>query len=161
MASKRKIAANQRNARKSTGPRSGVGKRRASRNSRRHGLSSRGASSAERATRVEELARQISGLATDVVPFEWARDAADAEFDLAQIRQVKIAVIQRMLALCQPPTRPSSESLSKTVTRSAKPESLVEAVRLALPELLKLDRYEQHAAVVRERSLRAIKCNQK
>jgi hypothetical protein len=38
MASERQIAANRRNARKSTGPRSGAGKKRASRNAYRHGL---------------------------------------------------------------------------------------------------------------------------
>ena len=38
MASDRQIAANRRNARKSTGPRSGAGKKRARRNAYRHGL---------------------------------------------------------------------------------------------------------------------------
>lgn len=40
---------------------------------------------------------------------------------------------------------------------SAEPERLAEAVRRALPELLKLDRYERRAAAVSERSVRAIK----
>jgi hypothetical protein len=38
MASERQIAANRRNARKSTGPRSAAGKKRASRNAYRYGL---------------------------------------------------------------------------------------------------------------------------
>jgi len=38
MASERQIAANRRNARKSSGPHSGAGKKRASRNAYRHGL---------------------------------------------------------------------------------------------------------------------------
>ena len=37
------------------------------------------------------------------------------------------------------------------------PERLAAAVRRALPELRKLDRYERRAALLRERSVRAIK----
>lgn len=39
---------------------------------------------------------------------------------------------------------------------TAQPERLAEAVRRALPELRKLDRYERHAATLRDRSVRAI-----
>jgi hypothetical protein len=43
-----------------------------------------------------------------------------------------------------------------TTMPSAEPERLTEAVRRALPELVKLDRYERRAAAARERSIRAI-----
>jgi hypothetical protein len=98
VASKRKIEANRRNARKSTGPRSSAGKRRTSRNSYRHGFSTRVTSSAERTKRIERLTRKIAGNATDVVILECARDAAQAELDLAQVRRAKVALIERMLA---------------------------------------------------------------
>jgi len=39
---------------------------------------------------------------------------------------------------------------------SAEPERSAEAVRRAVPELLKLDRYEGRAAALRERSVRTI-----
>jgi hypothetical protein len=97
VASERKIAANRRNARKSTGPRSSVGKKRTRRNSYRHGLSATVISSAERTKSIEELARQIAGHTHDAVVQECARDAAQAALDLAQIRRVKIALIERML----------------------------------------------------------------
>ena len=40
---------------------------------------------------------------------------------------------------------------------SAGPERVVEAVRRALPELLRLDRYERRAATKREQSILSIK----
>jgi hypothetical protein len=40
---------------------------------------------------------------------------------------------------------------------SAEADRLAEAVRRALPELIKLDRYERRAAALRDRGLRALK----
>ena len=98
MTSEKKIAANRRNAQKSTGPRSSAGKRRTRRNAYRHGLTAGVTSSAKHSERIERLAREIAGNATDVLTLEYARDAAQAELDLAQIRRVKIALIERMSA---------------------------------------------------------------
>ena len=98
VSSEKKIAANRRNAQKSTGPRSSAGKRRTSSNAYRHGLTAGVTSSAKDAERIERLAREIAGSATDVLTLEYARDAAQAELDLAQIRRVKIALIERMSA---------------------------------------------------------------
>jgi hypothetical protein len=61
MASERQIAANRRNARKSTGPRSGAGMKRASRNAYRHGLILGITSTAALAKLLDKLARKIAG----------------------------------------------------------------------------------------------------
>ena len=61
MATERQIAANRRNARKSTGPRSSAAKKRASRNAYRHGLTLSLTSSPELAKRLDALARKIAG----------------------------------------------------------------------------------------------------
>jgi hypothetical protein len=176
VASQRKLAANRCNARKSTGPRSSSGKRRSRGNSYRHGLAGSVTSSAQRSKRIERLARKIAGNATDVVVLECARDAAQAEFDLAQIRQVKVALVGRFLAFgeLQAPDIESTRELIRVLKAfergapfpipveaaatmpSAEHERLAEAVRRALPELLKLDRYERRAAARRERSLHSI-----
>jgi hypothetical protein len=101
--------------------------------------------------------------------------AAQAEFDLARIRQVKVAVIERMLALADSgvPQAFRSQSQIKRFPEafdrgtmivsepveaegtmpSAEPEHSAEAMRRALPELIKLDRYERRAAALRERSM--------
>jgi hypothetical protein len=97
MASERQIAANRRNARHSTGPRSTSGKKRASGNAFRHGLT-KPISSAEFEREVEKLAGQIAGATEDPISLELARNAAAAELELARVRRVKAALIDRVAA---------------------------------------------------------------
>ena len=99
MASERQIAANRSNARKSTGPRSSAARKRTSRNAYRHGLTSSLTSSAAFAKRLDELARKIAGNSKDDIILELARAAAQSELDLARVRQVKVALIDRVSAL--------------------------------------------------------------
>lgn len=131
------------------------------------------ASSAQRAKRIERLARKIAGDATDVIILECARAAAQAEFDLAQVLQVKGALIERMRTLREfdAPlrSRPTRQIIRTGATgmlsvpvqaegtmSSTEPERSGQAVRRVLPELVKLDRYERRAAARRERSVRII-----
>jgi len=150
MASERQIAANRCNARNSTGPRSTSGRKRASQNAFRHGLTKR-ISSAEFDREVETLARQIAGDTEDKLKIELARDAAEAELELVRVRRVKVALIERVTAFggfdaVDPlPAMPSQE-----------PQRTAEAVRRALPDLLKLYRYESRAITRRDRAIRAI-----
>jgi hypothetical protein len=95
MATDKQLAANRRNARRSTGPRSGGGKRRAGRNAYRHGLSLRISSIATFTTEVERLARKIAGGAEHEIILDRARAVAEAELDLARVRRAKIALIER------------------------------------------------------------------
>jgi hypothetical protein len=178
VASERQIAANQRNARKSTGPRSWAGKKRASRNSYRHGLSLSVTSSAAFAKQLHTLARKIAGRTKDAVQIEHARSAAQAELVLARVRRAKVALIERVCALEDPDALPvfSSdvqpiqlvETLRRqgftspepvdpsTTTPSQEPDRLAEAVRRVLPELLRLDRYERRASARRDQALRQL-----
>ena len=172
----RQIAANRRNARNSAGPRSRAGRKRASHNSQRHGLTATMAASAEWAKRVEMLARKIAGNTTDPVVLECAHSIAHAELDLARIRRVKVALIERMLAFGEfdePLVKISAHQTKKGLNKfvltgmisepvegallmpTTEPERSAEAVRRALPELLKLDRYERRATARRRRSLSA------
>jgi hypothetical protein len=98
MASERQIAANRRNARKSTGPRSGAGRKRASRNAYRHGLSLSITSSAAAAKQLEKLVRKIAGNSEDPILLERSRAFAQAELDLARVRRAKVALIERASA---------------------------------------------------------------
>jgi hypothetical protein len=181
MASERQIAANRRNARNSTGPRSTSGKKRASRNAFRHGLTKR-ISSAEFDRAVETLARQIAGDTEDKLKIELARDAAEAELEVARVRQVKVALIERVTAFGRfdVPKRFASAkdeaawimlryfgaTFSKGRPKfavdplpampSQEPQRTAEAVRRALPDLLKLHRYESRAVTRRDRAIRAM-----
>jgi hypothetical protein len=153
MVSDRQVAANRLNARKSTGPRSGGGKKRAGRNAYRHGLSLRISSIATFTREVERLARKIAGDAEREVTLERARSVAEAELDLARVRRATIVLIKRAQALgaldCSP-----SETCVPTLRQD--PQQAAEAIRRVLPELVRLDRYERRAASRRDQALRAL-----
>ena len=184
LASERQIAANRRNAVKSTGPRSGAGKKRVGKNAYRHGLSLNFTSAAYTA-QVEDLAGKIAGATTDTIVLEHARIAAEAELELRRVRRVRLALIERTSALgslttpthfpsklqesrwlialdnwtrekkgSRPP-HPKLEDPSATMPPQ-EPQRVSEAVRRTLPELIKLDRYERRAAARRDRAIRKI-----
>jgi hypothetical protein len=171
MATERQIAANRRNAGKSTGPRSRAGKRRARQNAYRHGLAAGPSSSATFTRNVEKLARKIAGSSKDPIILEHARDAAYAAFDVARIRRVKLALIERACApraLATPRLFNSVREAKRFLDFVVKGKTLptpdpvdlstmmltdAEAVRRALPELVKLDRYESRAARRRDKAI--------
>jgi hypothetical protein len=189
MASERQIAANRLNARKSTGPLSRAGKRRASRNAYRHGLASSRKPDAATARKLDQLARQIVGDSNSEIILELARSAAEAEFDLARVRLAGVALINRVSAFGA--IDPFFDKLAKDKAKwqrlraelrhfkaclsgaapqgpvpdfivsaenmpTQQPERTVEAVRRALPELVKLNRYQVRAASRRNRAIKEI-----
>jgi hypothetical protein len=173
MASERQIAANRRNASKSSGPRSAAGKKRASSNSYRHGLFSRRALTAV-TQEIGALARIIAE-ETGAIALEHARAAAEAEVDLNRIRDAKRALIDCSAVfgslgtplgfrtdvlsmeswLTTGPGRmlkwPEAEDFISTMPRE---EAEREAFRRMLPELIKLSLYEKRAAARRDRAIR-------
>jgi hypothetical protein len=180
MATERQIAANRLNARQSKGPRSKGAKERASQNAYRHGLSLSLTSSAAIAKRLDALARKIAGNSKNGLILQHARDAAHAELELERVRQVKVALIERASALgsldvpqvfssaaqgiCfvksilsgrSPPAMPQRIDPSATMP-TEEPGRTAEAIRRALPELAKLDRYESRAAARRDSAIRQI-----
>jgi hypothetical protein len=201
MASERQIAANRRNAGKSTGPRSRGAKRRTSMNAYRHGLAASCKTSLVIEKQLDALARQIAGDSTSDIVLALARSAAQAVFDLAHIRGVKLALIEQVSALGGIPQTydPFFESVRDINTRfqleqaelskedrqlikgylrlfkaslgrkartlsdpidppdtmpSEGTERTAEAVRRALPELVKLNRYEARAVSRRDQAIR-------
>ena len=183
MASERQIAANRRNARKSTGPRSGAGRNRASRNAYRHGLTLNIASTTEYAKQLETLVREIVGDTKDAFKLERARTIAEAELELARVRRAKVALIERASVFGElyPPQLTVARCIRlfnavfrrrniKAALRgrdidsieaaasmpSQEPERSAEAVRRVLPELRKLERYEHRAAARRDRAVAAL-----
>jgi hypothetical protein len=181
MASERQIAASRRNAAKSTGPRSASGKKRASKNAVRHGLT-KPMLGPEYTRALEALARQIAGDREDKLAMALARDAAEAELELARVRRMKVALIERVAVFgCfNPPrlfrqpkdeiawimqrdfgatrrgTHPNFAIASLPAMPAEEPERTAEAVRRALPELVKLTRYETRAVLRRDRAIREI-----
>jgi hypothetical protein len=183
MASARQVAANRRNAQKSTGPRTRAGKQRACRNAYRHGLSIQ-TDDGESCDAVESLVRRMVPGSTDQDLLQWAAVAARAHLELARIRQVKCDIIGRMAQFSA--LEPAAlfraraaemrylKSLFDKPLRKLKPiaplpipseaERDAEAVQRLLPELRKLDRYEARAHASWDRalgevSLRVSKCD--
>jgi hypothetical protein len=146
MASQKQIEANRRNARKSTGPRSASGKKRAGRNAFSHGLSGPMVG-AEFALAVEALAVRIledHGKVKVQNALASARQIAEADFEIARVQRIKVALIERA-AIDTLPSMPEDE-----------PQRTAEAVRRVLPELVRLNRYERRAAARRDRAIRCL-----
>ena len=177
MATQKQIAANRRNARRSTGPRSGVGKGRSGQNAYRHGLSAGVSAQAEYAKDIEMFAGKIAGNSTDVVVLECARTIAQAEIDLAHIRRLKVALISHVTALGEVKPVPTFQSLRKLKQLfkganrgelilpernelpempTTEPERSAEAVRRALPQLMSFNRYERRAAARRAQAMHTL-----
>jgi hypothetical protein len=184
MASERQTAANRRNAKKSTGPRSASGKKRSSNNAHRYGLA-KPMSSADFEEQLEKLARQIAGDSDDVATLILARVAAEAQLQLSRVKQVKKALIERAMVFgrLDSPSYFRSELaemrwlLAEIEWREGKrrfrlptpvvlnpcaplpedeSERATEAARRILSDLARLGRYESRAAGRRDRAIRTM-----
>lgn len=176
MASKRQIDANRGNASRSTGPKTKAGKQRSSRNALRHGLTSQLA--APGSAELEALARLLIDGDADPNCVELARNAARAHLNLVRIREVKsdmLARVNQFGALERAlPSRSGAEI--KFVMRRLRQlrvhlpahdghrepmsyveeEGATEAMRRLLPELHRIDRYEERAFDLRQRCFRRL-----
>jgi hypothetical protein len=177
MPTKKQLAANRQNARNSSGPRSSDGKARVGKNAYRHGLSTDARSSPAFEKQIEGLALQIAN--ADHINLADARALAAAEFDLDRVQRVKTALINRMhvFGALDPQflfssmaqevrfiklvywgkisgfPRPPDPSASMP---KEEPARMIEAIRRALPELEKLERYEKHATARLNRAISEI-----
>lgn len=182
MATERQIAANRRNAAKRTGPRSPSAKKRSSRNPLRHGLAASFAANPNEAAMIDKLAQQIAGPRQERLALAYAREAAAAHFELARVRRAKVELIRQVAEFgsIDPPKifnswkeewryikaslrnnntwlpLPIPPDPAETMPADAQ-ERVAEAIRRALPELAKLERYESRAIGRRNRALRAMR----
>jgi hypothetical protein len=138
MSSPRKLSANRSNARRSTGPRTSQGKARSKRNSWQHGLSVKQDASSPSGLEVQKLAAVLAGPNADPVRLHFATIAAEAEIELLRVRAVrKLLIGFRMMG------GPDRSTVG----------SDTQAYREALPDLLRLDRYERRASSRRNRAM--------
>lgn len=96
MSSDRQLAANRKNSRKSSGPRSAAGERRASRNALCHGLAAITYRAPAPAGDIDRLARAICGQDDDPLLFGAAVAIAHNHFALRTIKAQQVAVIERL-----------------------------------------------------------------
>ena len=142
--------ANSKRARGRTGPRTVAGKKRASRNARRHGLSISVTQDPYLSLEVERLASAVAGATPDGARLEQARAFAEAEFDLRRVRAA------RFMLLNPPGETPRVPDLG-----SASPYNLdqkkMNAILKNLPQALRLERYERRAMSRWKKALRALR----
>ena len=130
MASARQIAANRKNAQKSTGPRSEIARSQLRLHALRHGLAIPIGNDPAYQEDIEKLARTLSdGTQGDNGS---AREAAKAELDLLRIQKVRTGLFDKLY-------------------RADTPDGLTDLN----DKLSKLERYERRAFSRRKRALRA------
>ena len=88
-----RVRANRANAKKSTGPRTKLGKSASSRNATKHGLSVAPSLLVRPASEVESVARRIAGEGASTQRLCAATEIAEAEFDLMHARRVRIDLL--------------------------------------------------------------------
>ena len=135
MTSERKIAANQRNAKKSTGPRSSAGRAVSRLNALRHGLAVPIGNGSALGDAVEDLAKVLSSASGFQGVSEVAREAAEAQLDLSRIRKIRTHLYETIYFV-----------------DAAGRDRLAELN----DKLAKLERYERRAFSRRKRALRAM-----
>lgn len=131
MTSEARLAANRRNAARSTGPRTAAGKAASSRNARRHDLTS----PPPRQATAPVVAAGAAAIAADA-PLTGAAAARAAELavHLGRVRDVKRQAVERAQA-----------ALTREVPAPEPEMRTALALLAALPELLVLDEYERKA----------------
>lgn len=102
----RKAIANRNNAKRSTGPKSVLGKERSRSNALRHGLAVDVCADPELAADLERLAKILSEAAGEEEVSDQARLAAAAELDLLRIRRVQATMAGEL----QSETRPGNSA---------------------------------------------------
>jgi len=145
MTSEAKIAANRRNAQRSTGPRTALAKARVRRNGLRHGLAARVVGDPTEATEVDRAAAAICGPEADPLEREQALIVAEAQVILKRVRRVRAQLMEQMSQV--PPT----QDLDAPDTTST---SVVDLSAPYVDQLLRLERYERRALSRRKRAVR-------
>jgi hypothetical protein len=133
MTSAEAIAANRRNARRSTGPRTMAGKRKVAANALRHGVTANLPSDPAMGAVVRRTASVLAGPGASPARLALVMPIAEAEAELLRIRNARAALIN--------------------LAAAANGDRVSEAIGQSLTTLTRLDRYERRAMARRRRAL--------
>jgi hypothetical protein len=135
MTSAKAIAANRRNARWSTGPRTTAGKRQAAANSVTHGVTASMPADLATGAIVRRIATVLAGPGASPRRLALVMPVAEAQAEVMRIRDARVALINLATANLPGPGRHA------------------EAIGQSLTTLTRLDRYERRAMARRKRAL--------
>jgi hypothetical protein len=153
--SEQRLKANKENARKSTGPRTKAGKKKASANARRHGVTSQFLGDPAALSEIERLAIALAGNKRNDEQLKVARTVAEAEFDLLRVRTARAVLMNAGFG----------RQIARTDTAPASgwnwddPRVLDQIIK-NLPQLARLERYERRALARRRKAARALAADQ-
>ncbi len=133
MSSARQIAANRRNAQRSSGPRTAAGKKKVGGNALRHGLAAAASRDPNIDSQIKRLAKAIAKEARDATQREQASVIAESEITLLRVRAARINIFEQVL---------SGIGTEGVIGRSQ------------LEQLNRLERYERRALSRRQRAIR-------
>jgi len=150
MTSERKIAANQRNARRSSGPRTVQGKLRVSHNALRHGLASVTTRAQVIAGELDRLTTAITGENADAAQREQALIIAESELALLRVRAVRTNILEQMLRTA------ADEGGARGGQANAVAPSGVIGGTAYLDQLRRLERYERRAFSRRQTAIQQL-----
>jgi hypothetical protein len=132
MSSARQIAANRRNAQRSSGPRTAAGKQKVGDNALRHGLAAAASRDPNIDAQIKRLAKAIAKEAQDATQREQASVIAESEIMLLRVRAARINIFEQIL---------SGIGTEGVIGRSQ------------LEQLNRLERYERRALSRRQRAI--------
>jgi hypothetical protein len=143
MSSHARMAANKRNAARSTGPLTPLGKQRASRNALKHGLSTSIRHQPDISNKIEALAVAIAGANSIPRRLQAARGVAEAELGLRRLQEFRLALIEVEAAKIRAATKAAGDRQNGSDERAT--QDTARAYMQALAVLAKLERYERRA----------------
>ena len=156
MSSAKQIAANRRNAQKSKGPRTAAGKARASRNSRKHALSTISHNNPLFAQRIEAIAREICPERTNSGLWQQALIVGECTTVLICVQATRIALIEQSLGSTSAHmTDGDAAGRAELGASQCTPAPLRDELEAmgAARDLNRLERYERRALSRRKRAI--------
>jgi hypothetical protein len=152
MTTARKVRANRRNARASTGPKSATGKARSSANACRHRLAVPIWSDPVLTANVVALAKHIAGVHPSPQVMAHAQQVADAQIEVVRVRRWRLDLMHQRLSPLLLENLDACE-LRRGAEFSLKKASIVSDLT---PQLQLLDRYERRAVSRRNRAIQSL-----